>query len=88
MTKIPRGYGLPHEELASTIEALADRIAEGDRSFELQVLIQTIEGALLELENTDGLILLNRIGLLLITDDGRNPTMYEFVQKQVESMDP
>ncbi len=74
-------------EVAALIEEIADRIGRGDRSFGLQLPLQSVLEALIETRHVTGLLLLNRISLLLLTSEG-GPTRYEYVRNIVETLAP
>lgn len=88
MSKKKKVPSLTREETAALINEIAERVAKGDRSFDLQIPIVKAEQALAELRHLDGLKLLNRIGLLLITLNGKAKSRYELVQKTVEALPP
>lgn len=67
------------------LEDIAERIADGDRSFDLQVALTQAEAACAKIQNLEGLKLLNRIGLLLSTEGGK-ATRYSYVQEIVEAL--
>jgi hypothetical protein len=79
---------LTGEELATLIVEIAERVANEDYSFDIQVTISTAEQALLELRHLDGLKLLSRIALLMSTENGTTAMKYEYVRKRVEALTP
>jgi hypothetical protein len=79
---------LTGEELATLIEEIAERVANEDYSFDIQVTISAAEQALLELRHLDGLKLLSRIALLMSTENGTTAMKYEYVRKSVEALTP
>ena len=79
---------MPRETVAQTIEDIADRIANGETTYELHVATSAAEQALLEFEHIEGLRLLNRVGLLLLTNNGTENVRYPIVQKMIEKLTP
>jgi hypothetical protein len=75
-------------ELADLLEKIADRIAAGRTSFELQLQLAAAEKELLAMENLDGAKLLNRLGLLVLTAGNTKHTSHDLVRKHVEGVDP
>jgi len=88
MSKKRKGYSLTREETATLIDEIAERIANGDRSFDLQLPLQQALEALVEIRHVDGLKLLNRIALLLNTESGKANPRYDYVRKTVEALPP
>lgn len=83
-----KGASMTREEAATLIEAVSARIASRDQAFDIQLQLTTAGEALLELKHVEGLKLLNRIGLLLITQNGTKNVRYERVRKTVEKLTP
>jgi hypothetical protein len=79
---------MTHEEIATVIEEVADYVANRDYSFDTQILISTAQQALAELRHLEGMQLLNRISLLLLTENGTTNMRYDFVRSTMESMPP
>jgi hypothetical protein len=76
------------KHIAELIEQVADGVARGDWSFGLQMPLTAAERALIDLQHLDGLKLLNRVGILLLTKNGRAEVRYDFVRRTVASMAP
>lgn len=79
---------MTHEETANLLDKIAERIREGERSFELQLPISQAQAMMLEIGHIDGLKLLNRIALLLLTKDRMGNVGYDFTRKKVEALTP
>ena len=88
MSRKRRGASMTREEVAVLIEDIADRIASGDQSFDIQLSITTAQEALFELRHIDGLKLLNCVGLLHLTQNGTENVRYDYVRKRVEELTP
>jgi hypothetical protein len=76
------------EETAALIEQIAERIANGDRSFDLQLPMTTAQQRLVELRDVEGSLLLNRISLLLLTENGTANVRYDYVRERVKELAP
>jgi hypothetical protein len=76
------------ERIAAAIEAVADRVAQEDYSFDIQVTASKAELGLTELRNVEALKLLSRVSILLLTKNGTKTSPYKYVQKQLESLTP
>jgi hypothetical protein len=72
------------EETASLLEEVAERLANGDRSFDLQSQLARASETLAEMRHVEGLILLNRLKRLLPTE----PSWYGIVRETVEALPP
>src|SRR5687767_6830761 len=79
---------MPREIAAQTIEAIAERIANGERSNDLSAAITAAEQAMLDIEHIEGMRLLNRIGLLMVTNSGTENIHYPIVRKIVDNLKP
>lgn len=83
-----KGASMTREEVAALIEDIADRIASGDQSFEIQLPITTAQEALLELRHIEGLKLLNRVGLLHLMQNGTKDVRYDYIRREMEELTP
>lgn len=83
-----KGSSLSREETANLLEEIAKHIIDGDRSFDLQLPITQAQEAMLEMRHMDGMKLLNRIALLLLTSDGKANVGNDFTRKRVEALNP
>jgi len=88
MSKLPHGASLTNEDTANMLENIAERIANGERSFDLQLPITTSQETLIKMRHIEGLKLLNRISLLLNVHDKKGKYRYEIIQKTIESLPP
>lgn len=78
------------EHAAKLIEEIAKRVETQNDSFDIQVTISAVEQVLIEMRHLDGLKLVNRIGLLLITKNGKAASNRYggYVQKQLARTPP
>jgi hypothetical protein len=83
-----RKQQLTREEIATLIEEIAERVANENFSFDIQVTISAAEQALVELRHVEGLKILIRIGLLMSTKNGTTAMKYDYVRKRVEALTP
>ena len=71
-------------EIATQIEEVAERLANGDRSFDLYIATSAAQAAQVGLgdieRHLDGLKLLSRVGFLLVTENGTADMKYDFVR--------
>lgn len=88
MKRTAKGNTLPREQIAAVIEEIADGVAEGSLSFHLQLPIVQAQEAMVELRNVDGLKLLNRISMLLLTENREKKMRYEVVNKAAQEFSP
>ncbi len=78
---------LTKNETAILIEEVANRIEQGDRSFDLHLPLIKAQKGLAELYHLEGVQLLNRIGLLLTHDEGET-FFYPMVKETIEALSP
>lgn len=78
---------LTNDKAAELLESVADRIASGDRSFEIHVDLTSVDFTLLKMKKLDGLVLTNRIAPLL-HGEAKEGIRYEFVRKRIEELEP
>ena len=76
------------DETAAAIEAVAERVEARDFSFDVQLSVQTAQEGLLELMDVDASLLLSRVSLMLLTENGTMDKKYDFVRERVESTPP
>lgn len=76
------------EQIATVLEAVADRVANEDYSSDIQLTASTAELGLAQLRNAKALKLLNRVLLLLSTKNATEPSRYQYVEKTVQSLEP
>jgi hypothetical protein len=81
---------VPPEQVAQLIEEIAKRVETLNYSSDVQVSISAVGEMLTEIHHPDGLKLVNRIGLLLTTENGKvTSNRYGgYVQKQLAKMPP
>lgn len=84
---------VPLVHAAKLIEEIAKRVETQNYAFDIQVNISTVGQALLEIRHLDGLILINRVALLLNTQNGKaTSNRYgDYIQKRlakIPSLDP
>ncbi len=72
MTTKRKKKQVPLERAAELIEEIAERVETQNYASDIQVIISTVGQALLEIRHLDGLRLINRIGLLLNTENDKN----------------
>ncbi len=83
-----KGHYTTSEETANLLEEIAGRLRDGERSFELQLPISQAQTMMLEMNHMDGLRLLNRISLLLLTKNKKNNVGHDFTRKRLEALSP
>ena len=88
MARKRKSRTLTHEEVATLLEEIAARVANENYSFDIQLTITTVEQALIEWRDKDGLMLLSRIALLLSTKNGTASMKYDYVRRRVEALTP
>lgn len=88
MNKRRKGYSLTREEAATPLKKIAERIIDGDRSYDLQLQIQQAQEALTKMRKVDGLKLLNRIALLQLTENGKVKIGFDYVREKMEALPP
>lgn len=81
---------IPLEHAAKLIEEIAERVETLNYAFDIQVTISAVEQVLIEIRHLHGLKLINRIGLLLNTKNGKAASNRYggYVQKQLAKMPP
>lgn len=88
MSRRRKKQPISRDETAALIEQIAERIANGDRSFDLQLPMTAAQQGLVELRDVEGSLQLNRISLLLLTENGTANVRYDYVRKRVEELAP
>lgn len=88
MSREWKGQSMTCEETANLLEEIAEHIRKGTGSFDLQLPISQAQAVMLELGHMDGLKLLNRIALLLLTKGRLGNVGYDFARKKVETLKP
>ena len=81
---------VPLEHAAKLIKEIAKRVETQNYTSEIQVTISAVGEMLIEIRHLDGLELINRIGLLLNTENGKaTSNRYGgYIQKQLAKMPP
>jgi hypothetical protein len=88
MSKSPRGSELRRQDLAEVLEGLAERISRRDMSYDVQGQVLAAMSALVELRHIEGVLLLNRLSFLLLTDGGGGVMKYEYARKWAQQLAP
>lgn len=88
MSREGKVHSMTCEETANLLEEIAEHIKAGERFFELQLPISQAQAMMLELDHMDGLKLLNRVALLLLSKDRMSNVGYDFTRKRVEALKP
>jgi hypothetical protein len=83
-----KGHLMPRESVAQALEQIAERIESGEDSSDLHTTITAAEQELIEFGHMEGMKLLNRIGLLLTTNNGTENIHYPIVLKIVAKLPP
>jgi hypothetical protein len=81
---------IPFEHVAELIEEIAKRVETQNYAFDIQITISAVGQVLLEIRHLDGMRLINRIGLLLNTKNGKATSKRYgcYVQKQLAQIPP